>query len=101
MTTETAALAAPTVPTARQAGADLLDEVLQALSHHGYTKVAIDTWRNQDDKHNVRHAYTNGEWILTAWFDNCGAIEHRYSVRAEMPPVVHLVAAIVPSMPPF
>lgn len=86
-------------PTPHAAGAALLQELLAALPACGYRKAAVDTWRNDAVSHNLRHAYTGGEWTLTTWYDGDGAIEHRYGVRAEMPALATLVSAVV--APPF
>lgn len=91
MTTATDLAPAAADRTALQvAGADLLQALLIELSHAGYRKAAVDTWHNDSIDHNIRHSYRNGEWTLTCWHGGGGALEVRYSVRAEMPTVREL-----------
>lgn len=105
MTTATDTTAAPGRTELQLAGADLLQELLAQLAHHGYLKAAIDTWRDPGTGHCLRHSYRNGEWTLTCWYDGRSAtdrpaaIEHRYSVRDTMPDITTLVNAVIP--PPF
>jgi hypothetical protein len=77
-------------------GALLLQAYLSAIAQLGYRKTAVDTWRNDAERHNIRHQYTNGEWSLASWTDGGGVIELRYSVRATMPDVSALVSATLP-----
>lgn len=102
MTIGTAATAKDTANTytAREQGADLLQEVIAQLQHFGYTKRAVDTWRHEGDAHtpahNVRHAYSGGEWTITQWVDGGGPVEVRWTVRATMPDIKTLMSAILP-----
>jgi len=91
MTTETATEATP-----HQQGADLLQELVAQLQHFGYTKRAVDTWRNDSDGHNVRHAYSGGEWTVTHWVDGGGQVQVRWGVRATMPDIRTLLTAVLP-----
>lgn len=95
MITETAT-EAPTGNARHQQGADLLEELLAQLQHLGYTKRAVDTYRNDADGHNVRHAYSGGEWTLTHWTDGGGYVQVRWGVRATMPNVGTLLSAVLP-----
>lgn len=82
--------------TPHQQGADLLQHVLAELADEGYRKAAVDTWRHPGDQHNIRHAYSGGEWTLTCWTDGGGAHEVRWTVRATMPAVGTIVSAVLP-----
>jgi hypothetical protein len=96
MKTQTATAPAPTRDALQNQGSDLLHEVLAQLAHFGYRKAAIDTYRNDQEAHNVRHSYRNGEWTLACWTDGGGQIEVRYSVRATMPDIRTLMTSILP-----
>lgn len=88
--TETAALS----PTAQ--GAILLQDYLATIGKLGYTKVAVDTWRNDAERHTLRHSYRNGEWTIKAWADGSGPISVLWTVRDNMPDVSTLVSATLP-----
>lgn len=96
MKTQTATATAPDRDALQAQGSDLLLELLAQLAHFGYRKAAVDTYRNDQESHNVRHSYRNGEWTLACWSDGAGQIEVRYSVRATMPDIKTLMASILP-----
>jgi hypothetical protein len=96
MTTGTATTATEDQRSLHAQGADLLQELLAQLVHFGYRKAAVDTWRNDQEAHNIRHAYAGGEWTLTHWHDGAGYIEVRYTVRATMPDIKTLLASVLP-----
>ena len=77
-------------------GSELLAEVIAQLQHFGYRKIAVDTWRNDAERHNARHAYAGGEWTVTHWADGGGQVEVRWSTRATMPDIKTVMAAILP-----
>lgn len=97
MKTQTATAPASDRDALQAQGADLLQELLAQLAHFGYRKAAIDTYRNDQDGHNVRHSYRNGEWTLARWYDEHGVVEVRYSVRATMPDIQELLGAVLPA----
>jgi hypothetical protein len=102
MTTKTAPEAATTTDNAaaerpaHHQGSELLTEVIAQLQHFGYRRVAIDTWRNDAERHTARHAYAGGEWTVTHWLDGAGQVEVRWSTRATMPDIKTVMAAILP-----
>lgn len=92
MTTATDSRAALTTQ-----GALLLHDLIRVLvTDCGYRKTAVDTYRNDENAHNIRHQYTNGEWSLSCWTDGGGTLEVRYSVRATMPHITALVNSVLP-----
>lgn len=77
-------------------GSELLMEVIAQLQHFGYRRTAVDTWRNDADSHNARHAYSGGEWTVAHWIDGAGQIEVKWTTRATMPDIKTVMAAILP-----
>lgn len=96
--TTTPTTPSPPPPTAHQQGAQLLGDYLRQMAVLDYQRIAIDTWRHRQTRHNLRHSYTNGEWTITHWVDGFQPRQVRWSTRATMPDVLQLLGDTSPSM---